>query len=341
MKKRDGLLSNVFSDADREEMEQALGFLPSPKRLAAEERERQAIPADIIPYGVPFLDAITGGILPGELVLLGGSTGTGKTEIATEIAIKAAMDGRRVYFFALEADTNEIERRMIFKLVSNKAKASGVRVTYDYKSWLLGEAKEYMAHEPWAQSEIYKLSNLHTFYKDGTFTLSDFETMFLTLDERADLVIVDHIHYFDLVERDELKEMSKIIHYIRKLTQVLGIPVLLLAHLRKLEQGATAPLIPSNADFKGTGSLTNVSTTTILLGRDATASYAGKEAPTFIKVDKSRTGGGRISVACKTMFDTSRNAYAKDYVTGVFSADRTEFYAFEDNQKPYWLQQRK
>ena len=68
--------------------------------LARVDETADGAPAqDSIPTGFPSLDRLLGGGLRrGDLVVLGGDVGSGKSALALGIAVRAAQQGRGVVF---------------------------------------------------------------------------------------------------------------------------------------------------------------------------------------------------------------------------------------------------
>lgn len=87
--------------------------------LAAEEAERmerrmRGERTGAIPTGMPALDAhLGGGLIPGDLVVLGGRPAMGKTAFALSMAIKAARVGVGVGIFSLELVESIAARRVL------------------------------------------------------------------------------------------------------------------------------------------------------------------------------------------------------------------------------------
>ena len=81
-------------------------------RLAAEQRHAEGV-ASAISTGIPILDDnLRGrGFKPGQLVIVAGRPGTGKTAAVLGFAISAALAGRRVAFFSLEMEHAELTVR--------------------------------------------------------------------------------------------------------------------------------------------------------------------------------------------------------------------------------------
>jgi len=76
---------------------------------------------DGIPTGFPTLDAVLGGLRPGELTVIGGRPAQGKTTLATQIAINAAASNhagilRGVWFASLEMTNRQVVRRTLQSL---------------------------------------------------------------------------------------------------------------------------------------------------------------------------------------------------------------------------------
>ena len=66
-----------------------------------------------IHYGIAEVDKCTGGIRPGELVLIAGFTGSGKSHVVTSIAWNALLSGKNVLMFTTETTRTEMEVRVL------------------------------------------------------------------------------------------------------------------------------------------------------------------------------------------------------------------------------------
>ncbi len=65
-----------------------------------------------IEIGFPYVDAVTGGIQKGDIALIAGASGSGKTYILCRAAEHAARTGKRVLFISMEMTTTQIARRV-------------------------------------------------------------------------------------------------------------------------------------------------------------------------------------------------------------------------------------
>lgn len=65
-----------------------------------------------VPWGFSYLDEITGGILPGEVALIGARTGVGKSLVVCRQAVKWAQAGKRVMVVSAEMPPEQLTYRM-------------------------------------------------------------------------------------------------------------------------------------------------------------------------------------------------------------------------------------
>lgn len=85
------------------------------EKIWQEYLQKEANPDDVggIKYGIEELDDFTGGIRPGELVLLAGFTGSGKSHMATSLTWNAMLSGKNVLMFTTETTREEMEIRVL------------------------------------------------------------------------------------------------------------------------------------------------------------------------------------------------------------------------------------
>lgn len=302
--------------------------------LCAKERaERLALKSKRCDLGVSFLNDATGGIYPGDLVLIGARTGAGKTELVNHIAIQNAKNGKKVYFFALETSNFELTRRIKYPLVQ-KHKATGFM---PYRHWYLGhEPSNIELADSKANEEINEsLKNLFIFQNNKSFTLSDFERLFLSIESQADLIIIDHIHYFDYDNENENAALKSITKTIRDMAQLANKPVVLVAHLRKRESKFVSELIPKLDDFHGSSDLIKIASTIILLAPLDKSSQL--KQPTAMTVSKLRIDMSVAKYMGITDFDFNKKTYADKYFLGVLKKNNTEVDAITDRKDfPWW-----
>lgn len=291
---------------------------------------------EVLPFGVPFLDTVLGGILPTDLVLIGAPTGRGKSELAVDIAFNAASNEfKRVHVFALEAERFEVHRRMKYKIIAQRYYEEGGTESLNYQSWRLQEYPQLLKYEQYADQLLSaRCANLSVYYRDSSFDIDKFSEIFSTLQGQSSLVLLDHLGYLDINGENENKAYGDIMKKIKDLTQLYNIPVVAIAHLRKTDKKQKT-LLSSIDDFHGTSNLVKIATRVVVLGNGG-MSADGKPI-TYMRVLKNRLGGERLHVVGKTLYDTKKNCYIGKVKYGFLNADETEWTEFDKGFEPHWL----
>lgn len=305
----------------------------------------------LIDFGIEYLNLAVDGIAPNDLILIGAKTGAGKTELVTSLAMNACSKGHRVHHFALEAEFNEIKMRGLYKLLAH-AYYTDERFHYmsqyrspktqpNFRRWMMGH------FDDWA-SEVYdeiiatyenQMRNYRVMYKPpGRFTAKDLCDEITKIKNESDLIIIDHFHFLDFEGANENQEMTKATHLIRDLSIQIGIPIILVAHVRKTERKGAA-LLPEIEDFQGTSNLAKICTKAIMLGPAPIPPTDSRKFPTLIRVLKNRFDGSVVRYVALHHFDISKNAYDNEFEVGFFESFATKFVPFsEPHSLPAWLQ---
>ena len=217
-------------------------MVSSSKRIDNEKGKAEKRKGSYLKLGVKFLDDALGGIGRSDLFLIGGYTGSGKTEMVKNIAEYNALDGKRVGVFALEAEENEWENRIKFSYLARRFREDNrgsqiVRGHINYLDWFMRELPCLDKYEDDADLYIKeKLKNLKTYYRAANdFSTKTLEREVLRHHKEFDLLILDHIHYVDSEgesESNENQEMHKLLKTMRELVIGTGVPMVAVGHLR-------------------------------------------------------------------------------------------------------------
>ena len=319
-----------------------LGFEPASERLTGEEAERAALVAKEIPYRVKFLDDALGGILPHDLVLIGSTTGAGKTALASMIAENAAAAGKRVHYFALEAEPREIERRIKYRCVAHYLESRSFMaglVQCTYRNWYRGKLRPFIDYEANAEIEAaiaVRYKTLHTYYRGTDFGTADLERLFLAVQEQTDLIILDHLHYVDIDDAvSENAAQKRLVKRVRDLSLGMGKPIILVAHLRKKQGGRVHRVVPELDDFMGSSDITKIVTQVILLARASQENTQPFLWPTYVQVAKDRMDGVRPYVALM-LFNERNGRYDDSYTLGRLSFAGDEWKELPEKERPRW-----
>jgi replicative DNA helicase len=313
------------------------GFDTFSTRLKKERAIRLENGKECLNFGVSFLDECLGGIYKNDLILVGAKTGFGKSQLASLIATENVKKGKRVHFLALEAEEFEIERRIKYQFIADKffKLQSKPPIRLNYMDWYYGKLDEHLKYiEEEVEEELHELSNLNVYYRTGAFDVNEFERIALGIKNETDLIIIDHLHYFDYDDQNENKAIKQIVKTIRDCALISGKPVILIAHVRKTDKRAKQ-LIPDIEDFHGSSDIGKIATKAITLAPcyDESASAHRK---TYFQALKCRVDGSRTSMTGLSAFNVNNHKYEKQYYLGKVSADGTDFKPFDYNEMPFW-----
>lgn len=310
----------------------------------AERVERLLGSAQGIRFGIGFLDDAIRGILPTDIVLIGAATGVGKTEIASAIAMNGARNGRTVHFFALEAEKWEIERRLKYAELARLFYSGPHRdmpgLHLNYLDWRWGDYDDSLAElERKAEQTVsMDLGNLNVIYREKDFGVKDFLDYFEHIQHETDLVILDHLHFFDFDDENELRALRKAIKVIRDAALRHAKPVILLAQLRKanLQPGE----LPSIHEFHGPADVTRQATAVVMLS--LSESDEADESVTRMQVVKCRGRGEVRRFVAMMRYDTRSNTYTPNYYLARVKCSREAPIILRSRQEmPYWAKNAK
>jgi hypothetical protein len=303
-------------------------FVTSLDDLENEKQARQEDEAKRIDLGIPLLDAVWGGAYPSDLILLGARSGAGKTEAATIIAECAVQSGKRVAFFALEAEVREITWRRVYRRLANAffldPKRMRVEGGISYHDWRHTKLED--VFRPYYQDVIESIrqSDQDRFWlryrANGNFAIDDFEKSMASL-KGFDLILVDHFHYFDL-DGNELEQQRRLIKQIRDLVGEYRIPIVLIAHLRKGDKRFMTP-IPDVEEFQGSSDLYKNPTKIALASPGPRFMSPSGEVKnqwvTYFNIAKCRTDGSRTKYQAKCVFDIETTSYLPKFRLGSWT----------------------
>ncbi|BCB96724.1 replicative DNA helicase [Dissulfurispira thermophila] len=214
-----------------------------------------------IPSGFKDIDELTSGFQPGDLIIIGGRPGMGKTAFALNIAQHVAIDLKEpVAIFSLEMSKEQLAMRML--CAESMVSASSVR-------------KGFISKQDWP-----KLTNAAGRLADAPIFIDD-SSAITVLEVRAkarrlkmehgglSLVVVDYLQLMRSrgnFERRE-QEISEISRSLKALAKELKVPVIALSQLnRAVEQRGEKK--PTLADLRESGAIEQDADVIIFIYRD-------------------------------------------------------------------------
>lgn len=314
-----------------------------PERVRGERLERRMMAMRRLSFGVKFLDDALGGIMPHDVILLGAASGAGKTQLAAVIAQQNAAKKKRVVFLALEAEPREIERRMKYRALASLFYAHSYTrdVRLSYRGWYMGEHDAELGDfEARAESEVsQQYAAMRTLYRGKHFTAQDLMRVITHVHEDggADLIILDHLHYVDSpADENENRAQKALVQSIRDIGIATGIPIIVVAHLRKRDRGKTR-LVPELDDFMGSSDIAKVATKAILLAPvPEQGGVGGYSWGTYVTCPKDRTDGGTRHYVGLLTYDARRGEYSPAYQLGRLTDGGETWTQLEPSEVPSW-----
>ena len=199
--------------------------------------------------GYQDLDADTGGLQPGELIVIASRPSMGKTALALNIARNAAVDhGKKVAVFSLEMT----KRSLILRMLASEGEVNFTSFRKGY-----GSADAYRR----IQVAANKLAGANIWIDDsGTITILEIKAKCRRLKSEygLDMVMVDYLqlaHGNTPTSRKDL-EIAEISHGLKSLAKELDIPVIALSQLnRGPEQRDPDKRRPNMGDLRESGAI--------------------------------------------------------------------------------------
>lgn len=321
------------------------------QRLLGEREERIAQASKLIPFEIPFFDDQLAGLMPTDLVVLTARPGAGKTQLASTVCESAARAGRRATGIFLEAVPREAERRIKYRTLARffadevapvMRRRGEPAVQLSYRDWMLGRLDRWLFDleapvERWLNEQLG--DRLRTVYRGAGFGLDELERVMVETQDDTDMFVVDHLHFLDLDdERQENAAITAIMKRLRELTQEMGKPVLLVAHLRKADRFRPS-LVPVLDEIQGTGNITKIATSVMTLApAEAEAGAEWWSSPTYMRVLKDRLDGDQGYTA-RVAYDRRAGVYAPTYELGRIRRNAKgadEWQQVEDHERPPW-----
>ena len=179
-----------------------------------------------ISTGFYYLDRITSGLQPSNLIIIGARTSVGKTAFAMALAQYAAVEKKvPVVFFSLEMSVKEVTQRLLAS--ESRVELAGIRHGYVSKeNWpklTRGAAK--LAQSPFMIDESPSLTPMELRSKVRR----------LKAAHKIGLVVVDYLQLMRYPGKSESRqqEISEISRSIKALAREMDIPIIALSQLSR------------------------------------------------------------------------------------------------------------
>ena len=212
--------------------------------------------------GLIDLNKVTNGLQKSDLILLAARPSMGKTALALNIAVNAAMKRKVVALFSLEMSKPQLGNRLL-------STASGVNSQYLNTGNFDDKLMQDLLHA------LDMLSPLKLFIDDTAgITLLELRSKVRRLkhEQGLDLIVIDYLQLMQggrsrLTEQNRQQEISEISRSLKALARELDVPILALSQLsRNVEMRADKK--PQLSDLRESGSLEQDADIVMFLYRD-------------------------------------------------------------------------
>lgn len=153
------------------------------------------------------LDKMTMGLAPGEVIVVGGATSNGKTALSVNIAANIAMQGKVVLFVTLEMTHEELGVRFM-KVMGDKFET-------------------HMSNILWQKNDELNWRSIDALIRKAKE------------EAGAELVVIDHLHYFTRELKNVAEDLGNITKEFKKNAIRHKLPVILISHTRKAPDSDT------------------------------------------------------------------------------------------------------
>lgn len=266
------------------------------------------------------LDRVIGGFYLGQLVLLSGKRGNGKSTLASQFAAEALEQGYGIFVYSGELPDYHFKRWLDLQL-------AGPKYLLESENELL--QKSYRI-KPEAQEKINKWYRGRAYIYDNSYIPSaeeETKNLLDTIKQAVRLydlkfILIDNLMTAmdDTVSDDIYRAQSKFVGDLKRFAMQHQVVVLLVAHPRKNSEAGKV----GNDDVSGSGDITNKVDTVLFFNRPADTENIG-----VIEITKNRLTG-RLAVtqnAIQTVYSMS----SKRIYSPVDGANKSYGWEYEEN----------
>jgi len=226
-------------------------------------------------FGLRDIDDATGGMRPGELIIIGARPGMGKTAVAAHIAQYNARAGIGVGFFSMEMSAEAVTLRVLTSLAFQRDRRADLNPAYETAR--RGKLKQFQKDELYALEGVLASVPLRIHEGRG-LTPSGILVAAKRLRNELEaagtplgLILVDHLQKIRpdrALNGNKVGEMTEISDALQKMAGTLAVPVIGLSQLSRASEKRDDRR-PELSDLRESGSIEQDADIVLLLYREA------------------------------------------------------------------------
>ena len=252
---------SIFTVTERRVSGQAVEMREIIRRLAAQLEHRDDGGCTGLPTGFTQLDEYTGGLQPGDLIILAGRPSMGKTALGLMMAQHAALEHRRAaVFFSMEMSSAQVAQRLVCSY------GHGIDAQKLRRRMLSEEDINYLL-----MHVCPDFASAPLFIDDTPgMTAMELRSKARRLKQRHDIeaVFVDYLQLMHTPKSENRQvEIAGISRNLKGLGRELGIPVIALAQLNRMPEGRSDKR-PLMSDLRESGALEQDADVVLLIHRE-------------------------------------------------------------------------
>lgn len=226
-------------------------------------------------FGLKEIDRLVGGVEGGDVVVLAARPAVGKSALSLQIIEHNANQGKKVGYFNLEMQENQVYERMA-------AKASGIEMARIRNATRFLNDEEHKFTE--GNEKLSQWNNV--FVRSGSATVSDLRMA--VKNGHYDLVVVD---YLQLLKPNKSRganryaEVGDISRGVKAIAMDCDVPIIALSQLNRASEGKEDKE-PTMSELRESGDIEQDASVIIMLWNSDKNDKTKKK----VKVDKARQG---------------------------------------------------
>ena len=242
-------------------------YIDQARHILAHKGEVQGIATNY-----PSLDSKLQGITSGELIVIGGSTGTGKTMFALNLIANAYIGSPQMFttlIVTMEMTKPQVTARLLEIIDSSEYAGSASAfpiLFYDHP-----------VAEP---------------------TIKDIRTLVMKMKQEigCQVVLIDHLHCFARSLESQANELGVIVRDLKKIAIDLEVAIVLVSHIRKSAPGQSHKE-PTMDDLRGSSFIAQDADVVIMLRRDREDPDLAHELKVNVEKNRNKGETGSLSLA--------------------------------------------